>query len=75
MCSPPPERVRQTVSDGRAAGRPGAAQEPMQLGVPTEPVGTAGVMENRVLDVERVHVDLLSFSYVVRSDVEHSMEM
>ena len=52
--------VRQTVSDGRPAGRPGALQEPMQLGVPAEPVSTCGVV-----DVERVHVDLLSFSRVV----------
>jgi hypothetical protein len=32
----------------------------MQLGVPAEPVSTCGVV-----DVERVHVDLLSFSQVV----------
>jgi hypothetical protein len=37
----------------------------MQLGVPAEPVDTAGVMEVRVMDVERAHLDLLSFSQVV----------
>jgi hypothetical protein len=48
--------MHQTVSDGRPAGHPGALQEPMQFGVPAEPVGTGAVM-----DVERVHLDLLSF--------------